>query len=204
MILLEAAASRVANALAPLGVSCDPERTLKESALQIRNLTATLEPVSLPSELRDFWVWWAPERFIRPAFDGFLTPSEALACRQGMIDIGFPSMLIPVAKYGKGMIWAELQSPAHPGSRIYFGSYAEPNLKLWTIGISGLLEVLAEVLETGGVISWTGNQHHLDSAGLQSALLGRRAELDWPQTQWEIPIADETQWPEHWKASAAN
>ena len=204
MILLEAAASRVANALAPLGVMCSPERSLKESAAQIRDLTGTLDPVSLPSELRDFWIWWAPERFTRPAFDGFLTPSEALACRQGMVDIGFPSMLIPVAKFGKGMIWTELQSRAHPGSRIYFGSYADPDLRLWTVGISGLLEVLADVLEAGGVISWTGTEHRLDSAGLQLALTARRAELDWPHTHWTIPIADERKWPDHWKTGAPN
>jgi hypothetical protein len=167
-------------------------------------LTANLAPISLPSELRDFWVWWAPERFVRPAFDGFLSPDEALACRQGMVDIGFPSMLVPIAKYGKGMIWVELQSATHPGSRIYFGSYADPHLKLWTIGVSGLLEVLADALETGGVISWTGSEHRLDAASLQSALAQRRPAMDWPHTQWAIPIGDESQWPPHWKASASN
>jgi len=202
VILLEAAASRVANALAPLGISCAPERSLKESAAQIRHLTTSLNPVTLPSELRDFWVWWAPERFVKPAFDGFLTPAEALACRDGMIDIGFPAMLIPIAKFGKGMIWAELQSSVHPGSRVYFGSYADPDLRLWTVGISGLFEVLAEALEEGAVLSWGGNEHRLDPAGLQSALNSRRPEMDWPNTQWTIPIADDSKWPEHWRASA--
>ena len=204
MILLEAAASRVANALAPLGISCAPERALKESAAQIRDLTANLAPFLLPSELRDFWVWWAPERFVRPAFDGFLTPAEALACRQGMIDIGFPAMLVPIAKYGKGMIWAELQSADHPGSRIYFGSYADPDLRLWTVGVSGLLEVLADALEAGGVISWAGSEHRLDGAALQSALAERRPAMDWPNTQWTIPIGDDRQWPSHWRAGASS
>ncbi|MBT8240378.1 MAG: hypothetical protein KJN63_04045, partial [Acidimicrobiia bacterium] len=101
-------------------------------------------------------------------------------------------------------IWAELQSASHPGSRIYFGSYADPDLRLWTIGISGLLEVLADALEDGGVISWTGNEHRLDGAALQSALTRRRPAMDWPDTQWTIPIGDDSQWPSHWKAGASN
>ncbi len=204
MILLEAATSRVANVLAPLGISCAPERSLKESATQIKQLAVNLDPIRLPADLRDFWVWWAPERFVRPAFDGFLTPSEAIACREGMLDIGFPSMLIPVAKYGKGMIWTELQSSDHPGSRIYFGSYAEPDLRLWTVGMSGLFEVLADALESGSIITWSPSEFRLDPAGLQSALNARHDEMDWPQTQWSIPISDQTKWPPHWKAAAAN
>ncbi|NNE95979.1 MAG: hypothetical protein HKN24_08115 [Acidimicrobiales bacterium] len=204
MILLEAATSRVATALAPLGVNCAPERSLKESAGQIRSLTKALEPLALPGELRDLWVWWATERFVRPAFDGFLSPSEALGCREGMIDIGFPSTLMPIAKYGKGMIWAELETAEDPGSRIYFGSYADPNLRLWTVGVSGLFEVLADALESGSVLEWKDGEYRLDPAGLQTALHARRADMDWPGTRWTIPISDDRKWPRHWKAATTS
>lgn len=202
MILLEAAASRVATAIAEYGIYCTPDRSLRESAHQIKLITANLEPLSLPTELRDFWTWWSPEQFGRPAFDGFLTPTEALACRDGMMGLGFPELLVPIAKYGKGMIWMELQTKDHPGSRTYFGSYADPDLQLWAVGVSGVLEILADTLEMGGVTKWSDSDHRLDPAALQSALNSHYNGLTGATPQWRVPIANRNKWPTHWKANS--
>ncbi len=202
MILLEAAASRVATAVAEYGVCCSPDRSLRESAQQIKLITSSLDPLSLPTELRDFWTWWSPERFSRPAFDGFLTPTEALACREGMTGLGFPDMLVPIAKYGKGMIWIELQSDQHPGSRAYFGSYADPDLRLWAIGVSGVMEVLADTPEGDGGTTWAEDDHRLDPAALQSSLNAHQGIISGPTSHSRIPIANEDAWPAHWKSSS--
>ena len=202
MILLEAAASRVATAVAEYGVCCSPDRSLRESAQQIKLITSSLDPLSLPTELRDFWTWWSPEQFGRPAFDGFLSPTEALGCREGMTGLGFPHMLVPIAKYGKGMIWMELQSENHPGSRVYFGSYADPDLRLWAIGVSGVMEILADTLEVGGVTKWADDDHRLDPAALQSSLNAHHGTISGLSAQWRIPIANENAWPTHWKSSS--
>ncbi len=202
MILLEAATSRVATAVAEYGIYCSPDRSLRESAQQIKLITASLDPLSLPTELRDFWTWWSPEQFSRPAYDGFLTPTEALACRDGMIGLGFPELLVPIAKYGKGMIWMELQTEQHPGSRAYFGSYADPDLQLWSIGVSGVLEILADTLESGGVTRWAADDHRLDPAALQSALNTHHSSMSGPSSQWRVPIAKQDQWPTHWMTNS--
>jgi hypothetical protein len=70
--------------------------------------------------------------------------------------------------------------------------------------MSSLFEILADVLESGATIKWSDSERRLDPAGLQSALNARHDEMDWPQTQWTIPIAEESRWPPHWKAAAAS
>lgn len=204
MILLETAASRIATATSDYGLACHPELSLRESTARVRLINSVLSPLSLPTELRDFWTWWAPELFSRPVLDGFLTGDEAVDLRQSMIDIGYPEMLLPIARFGKGLVWIELQSKDHPGSRVFYGGYADPELRLWAIGVSGLLELVAETIESGGVITWAADQHRLNPAAFHSALNGQLAKVTDSATEFKrIPIADASQWPAHWKASSS-
>lgn len=200
MILLEAAASRFALAAAKYGVVCEPEGTLRESAQEIKRVSAALTPLSLPDELRDFWTWWTPEQFTRPAFDGFFGLQRAELTRNHMRSVGYPEMLIPVAKYGRGLLWMELQSDAHFGSRIYYGGFMSGELRLWTIGISGLLDVATACIERDGVISWGADDHRLNPATVSAVVADHAADLTAPEGEWRVQLGRRATWPAHWHA----
>ncbi len=201
MILLDAAASRIATATSQFGLSCEPELSLQESARRVRLINKTLAPLSLPAELREFWTWWSPDLFAAPVLDGFLTSEEAVGRWESMAVLGHPRILLPIAKFGRGLVWIELQSPDHPGSRVFYGSFAAPELRLWAIGVSGLMEVIADAIESGGVVTWGENEHRLNPVALQTALNSHHADMESPE--WRVPVADSSKWPKHWKTSTA-
>lgn len=200
MILLEAAASRFALAAAGYGVVCQPERSLRQSAQEIRRVSERLAPLSLPDELRDFWTWWTPEQFVRPAFDGFFGSQRAELTREHMRSVGYPEVLVPVAKYGRGLLWMELQSEEHFGSRIYYGAFMSGELRLWTIGISGLLDLATECIHHDGVTSWAAGDHRLNPATLAAVVADHAADLAAPDGEWTVKLGQRSKWPAHWHA----
>jgi hypothetical protein len=199
MILLEAAASRFALVAAPYGISCQPVTSLRESIVEIGAVNEALAPLVLPEELRAFWTWWDAKDFQRPALDGFLSPRDALVRREKLLGIGYPSPLIPIAEYGRGLVWMELQSDDHPGSRLYHGAFNDPELHLWTIGVSGLLDLLTECLYRAGVISWGTEHHHLDAAVFTEVLAEHHIDLGAPAGDWAVALASPEFWPSHWR-----
>ncbi len=203
MILLEAAASRFALAVAPHGVTCEPVASLRKSIAAVAALNDVLSPLSLPDELRAFWTWWDAGDFRQPALDGFFSPEDALARREKLLGIGYPTSLIPFAAYGRGLVWMELQSDEHPGSRVYHGSFNDPELHLWTIGVSGLLDLLTECLERAGVISWETDHHRLDAGVFTDVLGDHHIDLGAPAGDWAVPLADPHTWPAHWRIHSA-
>lgn len=199
MILLEVAASRFATAACPYGVTCEPVLSLRDSIAAVAGLNSALTPLSLPDELRAFWTWWDPEDLRAPALDGFFSAEEGLARRETLLGIGYPASLIPFAAYGRGLVWMELQSDDHPGSRVYHGSFNDPELHLWTIGVSGLLDLLTECLQRAGVISWEPDRHRLDAGVFADVLSDHHIDLGAPAGDWAVPLADPRKWPAHWR-----
>ncbi len=199
MILLDAAASRFDELVRPYGMTCDANQLMREVIPKIRSANRALNPLQLPSELRDFWTWWHPEDFTAPAFDGFFSMDHALMKRDSMVALGYPANLIPVAAFGKGVLWMELMSDAHFGSRVYYGAFSSSNLELWTIGVSGLLDLVNNAIELGGVTTWGDGQHRLDPRILHTALELHHRDLQAPEGEWSIPVANPKSWPEHWQ-----
>ena len=202
MILLDAAASRFEELTRPFGLSCEANQLMRNIVPKIRSANRALGPMQLPPELRDFWTWWDPEDFRSPAVDGFFSIDHALMKRDSMVALGYPAHLIPVAAFGKGVLWMELRSEEHFGSRIYYGAFASSDLELWTIGISGLLELVNATIELGGVNSWGPGEYRLDPRVLHTALAAHHLDLQAPEGEWSIPVANPKSWPVHWQTNS--
>jgi len=160
-----------------------------------------LSPLVIPQEVIDFWAW-DPSSFevLDAAEIRVLSPLTALKEVEFMDELGFPGVLLPVAREEKRLLAVELGTDTHPGMRLFEIGFHGENLSLLGIGVSDLIELFSEAIDLSsekgnpgewgtGIIDWD----------IYNRVTGDRYELNGEMT---VDPFEKTQWHEHWLTAA--
>ncbi len=203
MILLEEAISRYAVSAHDYGIRVRRHRRPHQAAGAVQDIEERLAPLRLPAELRSFWAEWSPRSFGSLFFDGLLPFEEAVAVYDRDVALGFPRVMMPLAYIENAGVWIELETPEHPGGRIYHTFYDDALLQLWCVDVSSLVHLVSEAVETGGVNDPDSMRPWLDVGVFDQVRLDRTEELLAMPDEWQVSIADREHWPAHWAAAEA-
>lgn len=197
MILIDEAVARYADSVGPYGAR--PQRNS-----QPRRLATLLDEIDqllpadlrLPRDLRHFWTNWNPASFGLVLGDGLPTLERTLVEWESS---SLPNILMLLCSMDRQCIYIEIESDAHPGTRLYLTDTEDQVLRLWGLGLDGFLDAVATAYRhTGASASGPCNRwvdlrllHELAGADAERILAvptDRRVDLNSPST-----------WPAHWQ-----
>lgn len=201
MILLEEAVERYALAASDFGIRVSRRRSARQAHRELAQFEKQLPGLRLPAEVRHLWATWQPQSFGSLLFDGLYRLEEVGSVHRRDISLGFPSVCLPLTYIEKAGVWVELETDEHPGGRIYHTYYDDAALQLWCVGVSGLLHLVSETIESGGVNDPGSGLPWLDHAVFESVRLERTADLLALPDEWRVNVAEPDTWPSHWRAS---
>lgn len=202
MQLLDEAIERLTAALAPYGRNVGAVRNSRATSRALSTLRAALSPLRPPPELSEFWERWDADSFNEPVFDGLDTPARSLVMWRNHVELGYPRILLPIGSWTQGAIWLELESDAHPGGRVFHSWFDEGTIRLWTIGVSGLLDLVSETIEQYGTthrVAPTLDVHDLPDEGFAAVLEATTASMLAPPGDWSVDLYQRDRWPAHWQ-----
>lgn len=195
MILLDEAVERCNRAGRPYGIRIDPWRRRSNPRRWVAEIEAAIAPLTLPTELRAFWMQWNPATLVAPVFDGFI-PLEQIVERRSIDCPPCPSILLPIADWAYARIWIELANDDHPGGRVFHSYHDESELTLWAFGFSGLLDLVSEALELDAIDDRAGSFHAAEMERIIRHSLDDSMPVGAPRRFEGI---DRSRFPEHWQ-----
>ncbi len=191
------AVDRFASSGAPYGMAPFEAASRRIAVAGIAAVEGAIGRLRLPDELHEFWARWDVSQFGQAPFDRFLSPVEALDRWQQQVDLGCPRILLPIADMESMLIAIELESANHFGSRVFQGSASDHEYSLWTIGISGLLDLLSDTLDRGGIMGRDGRAV-LDPAAVRRTARAAQLSGTFPLAGDYVELGDRDGWPSHW------
>jgi hypothetical protein len=201
VILLEEAIERYALAAGDLGIRVERQRRLQQAARNVVQIERHIGELRLPAEVRHLWTHYVPQSFGSVFFDGLYRPEEVLRTYERDVGLGYPLACLPLAYIEKAGVWIELETPHHPGGRIYHTFYDDAELQLWCVDLSTLTHLLAETIEHGGVKEPRTSRPWIDVAVFDELRLKRTVETLAMPDEWRIPVKNRAAWPQHWRAA---
>jgi hypothetical protein len=204
VILLEEAIERYAFASSEYGITLQRHPKPRHAARQVAHLESQLDGLRFSAELRHLWSQWRPESFGSLFFDGLYRPEEVLSIHERNTALGFPNVCLPLAYIEKAGVWIELETPDHPGGRIYHTYHADAELRLWCVGLSDLVHLVAETIERDGVNEPESAKPWLDHAMFESVRRSGTSELLAMPDEWRVQIDERSTWPRHWQSVEAS
>ncbi len=199
MILLEEAVERYSLAASDFGISVSRRKKKRQTSRQILALEKELEGLRLPAELAYLLSTWTPESFGSLFFDGLYRLDEILGVHSRDTALGYPRVCLPLCYIEKAGVWVELETPEHPGGRVYHTYYDNAQLQLWCVSISDLVHLVAETIESSGVNEPDSTKPWLDHAVFESVRLERTTELLAMPDEWRVKVSEDDNWPAHWR-----
>ena len=204
VILLEEAVERYALAASDFGIRVTRRRKSRQAHRFLADFEKQLSGLRLPAEVRHLWATWQPESFGSLLFDGLYRLDEVSRVHDRDTALGYPRVCLPLTYIEKAGVWVELETPEHPGGRIYHTYYDDAALQLWCVGVSGLLHLVAETIESGGVNDPQSGRPWLDHAIFESVRLERTADLLALPDEWRVDVRQPDSWPSHWQSADGN
>ncbi len=199
MILLEEAIERFALAASDFGIKVERHRRIQQSARSVAEIEGSIGDLRLPAELRYLWINYQVSSFGSLFFDGLHRLDEVRRIHARDASLGFPRACLPLACIEKAGVWIELETPEHPGGRIYHTFYDDAELQLWCVDLSTLTHLLAETIEQGGVNEPGSSRPWIDVSVFDHLRLERTVEMLAMPDEWRIPVQNRAIWPEHWR-----
>ncbi|MFT7597704.1 MAG: hypothetical protein ACI8TP_000624 [Acidimicrobiales bacterium] len=199
MILLEEAVERYALVASDFGISVSRRKKIKGIGRQLGDLERAMGGLRLPAELHHLWSTWLPQSFGSLFFDGLYRVDEVRAVHDRDTALGYPMVCAPMAYIEKAGVWVELETPEHPGGRIYHTYYDQAELQLWCVGVSDLLHLVSETIESGGVNDPDSARPWLDHGIFESVRLDQTVDLLAMPDEWRIDVQRPDTWPGHWQ-----
>jgi hypothetical protein len=204
VILLEEAIERYSLAARDFGIRIERHRRVQQAARAMVTIERELGELRLPAELRHLWINYLPHTFGSLFFDGLYRPEDALRVYERDVALGHPRACLPVAHIEKAGVWLELETPEHPGGRVYHTFYDDAQLQLWCVDLSTLIHLLAETIERGGVNRRGATQPWIDVGVFDHLRLERTAEMLAMPDEWRVPVVRREAWPPHWRSAQGN
>lgn len=201
MILLEEAIERYKLAVRDFGIGVERHRRATQAARNVVQVERRIRDLRLPAELRHLWLTYTSPSFGSLFFDGVYRPDEALRVYERDVSLGYPRAVFPLAYIERAGIWVELETPEHPGGRIYHTFYDDAELQLWCVDLSTLTHLLAETVEQGGVNEPASERPWIDVGVFDHLRLERTAEMLAMADEWRIPVPNRNAWPQHWRGA---
>lgn len=200
---VDAAVDRLASALDAAGVALS---STDDDLVVVEEIAAAIAPLRLPEALVRFYERVDPGALgIEPhprcspldfALQGWLQHRDGAP---GMV----PEVLFPLCYESWSFLFVELDTPDHPGGRLFDWSYGGSDFRLRFRSVPEWLGVLAEVVEAG---AWTP---------LESASRGRPAIVPDPDVYARVAAKtlgsealvvpeDAESWPPQWHAKGVD
>lgn len=201
MILLEEAIERYKLAVRDFGIGVERHRRATQAARSVVQVERRIRDLGLPAELRHLWLTYTSPSFGSLFFDGVYRPDEALRVYERDVSLGYPRAVFPLAYIERAGIWVELETPEHPGGRIYHTFYDDAELQLWCVDLSTLTHLLAETVEQGGVNEPASERPWIDVGVFDHLRLERTAEMLAMPDEWRIAVPNRNAWPQHWRGA---
>lgn len=201
MILLEEAIERYKLAVRDFGIEVERHRRASQAARSVVQVERRIRDLRLPAELRHLWLTYTSPSFGSLFFDGVYRPDEALRVYERDVSLGYPRAVFPLAYIERAGIWVELETPEHPGGRVYHTFYDDAELQLWCVDLSTLTHLLAETIEQRGVNEPTSERPWIDVGVFDHLRLERTSEMLAMPDEWRIPVPNRNAWPQHWRGA---
>lgn len=201
MILLEEAIERYRLAVRDFGIGVERHRRVTQAARSVVQVERRIGDLRLPAELRHLWLSYASPSFGSLFFDGVYRPEDALRIYERDVSLGYPRAVMPLAYIERAGIWVELETPEHPGGRIYHTFYDDAELQLWCVDLSTLTHLVAETIEQRGVNEPTSERPWIDVGVFDHLRLERTVEMLAMPDEWRIPVPNRNLWPQHWRGA---
>ncbi len=201
MILLEEAIERYRLAVRDFGIGVERHRRATQAARSVVQVERRIGDLRLPAELRHLWLSYTSPSFGSLFFDGVYRPEDALRVYERDVSLGYPRAVMPLAFIERAGIWVELETPEHPGGRIYHTFYDDAELQLWCVDLSTLTHLVAETIEQRGVNEPRSERPWIDVGVFDHLRLERTVEMLAMPDEWRIPVPNRNSWPQHWRSA---
>ena len=195
MILLDEAIARFNHAATPYGTGASRWKSTKRPRRFVAEIERQVAPLTIPRELRAFWLGYDPSSVRSPALDGFI-PLDFVGKQRSLDHPPAPAVLLPIADWTHSRVWLELASDQHPGGRIFHSYHDESEVSLWTFGLSGLFDLLSFAFERDLIDDRRGELH------VQHFEIVIRKHLDGLLTEdspRRMEAVDRSLFPSHWQ-----
>lgn len=197
MILVDEAVERYADSVGAFGAR--PRRNR-----QPRHVAALLDEVDellpgdlrVPGDLRDFWINWNPSTFGLVVGEGLPTMERTLSEWEAST---LPNILFLVCSMDGQSLYIELECDDHPGTRLYLAEPHNEVLRLWGIGIVGLLDLVAEAYVRTGASPLDPYHEWIDLGVLASLAEENARRILAMPAERRVDLGQPKTWPNHWQ-----
>lgn len=197
MILVDEAVQQFADSVGRYGANPKRNRQPGDIGVLLDEVDRLLPgDLRIPREMRDFWCDWNPSTFGMIFGEGLPTLERTLVEWETST---LPNILLLVCSQGEQSIYVEIESDAHPGTRLYMCDRENQTMHLWGIGMVGLLDLVASAYRSTGADPHGPYHRWVDWRIVCALAEESAAQIVATPSERRVDLVKSESWPSHWQ-----